>query len=176
MKIIGVACGPIPGQSAGLVKEVLRGAEEAGHQTVYISGKFSGCMGCHACKKNENGACVLKDALSTYFEELPDADAVVFGAGNYMGWPQGQAWDFVHRHFRLSKGSRSNSGCYIPAGKKLIPIFAQGVPVVEMYKERYEQFLSPFKDWGFVTEEILVTCGPKAEEMKQKAYEIGKNL
>lgn len=179
MKIIGVACGPIPGQSAAVVQEYLKGAKEAGHETVYITlpnGKFHGCTGCHACKKSDTGACVQKDAMTPYFEALPDADVVIFGAGNYMGWPQGQAWDFLHRHFCLSIGIGSTSGCRIPAGKKLIPVFAQGVPVVDMYKERYQQFLAPFQDWGFVTEEILVTCGPKAEEIKNKAYEMGKSL
>lgn len=178
MKVIGVAISTKKGsESTALVKEVLRGAAEAGHETelfVLTHGKFHGCTGCHLCKEPGAAGCIQKDALTPYFEALTGADAVVFGCGNYMGWPMGQAWDFVHRHFSLN--AKMFSDCRIPAGKKLIPCFSQGVPKPELYRERYEAFLAPFKDWGFVQEEMLISCGPTKEEMLKKAYETGNNL
>lgn len=178
MKMIGVACSGRTGSaSAAVVQEFLRGAEEKGHQTeLYVlkNGTFGGCTGCHACKKEGMEGCVLRDALTPYFASLPDVDVVIFGAGNYMGWPQGQAWDFMHRHFSLNR--QIHSDCRIPAGKKLIPVFSQGVPNVELYRERYTQFVAPFKGWGFEIQPALVTCGPRQEEMKQAAYEMGKAL
>lgn len=180
MKVIGVICSGRPeSASGGVVREFLRGAGDGGHQTemVVLTGdNFGGCTGCHGCKKNNSGACVRQDALSAYLEALPQADVVVFGAGNYMGWPQGQAWDFLHRHFCLSRGIGAASGCRIPAGKRLFPVFAQGVPVADMYRERYEQFLAPFRDWGFDIQEMLISSGPVAESIKKQAYELGKNL
>lgn len=180
MKVIGVLCSARPGSGSGaVVREFLRGAEEAGHQVqtvVLSSGNFGGCTGCHGCKKSETGACVRRDAMTPYLEALPQADVVVFGAGNYMGWPQGQAWDFLHRHFCLSLGIGAASGCRIPAGKKLFPVFSQGVPVPDMYRARYEQYLAPFQDWGFDIQEMLIASGPTAEAVKLQAYELGKNL
>lgn len=180
MKVLGVCVSTRSGSgSAEVVKEFLKGAAEAGHETrlvVLTNGNFNGCTGCHACKKPGIETCVQKDAMTEYLQAVPEADAVVFGAGNYMGWPQGQAWDFVHRHFCLSLGIGSTSGTRIPEGKKLYPVFSQGVPVPDMYMERYEQFLAPFKDWGFVTDKITVTCGPLKEKVLQEAYETGKNL
>lgn len=178
MKVIGVACSARNGsESAALVKEVLRGAQEAGHETelfVLTYGKFHGCTGCHLCKEPGATGCIQKDAMTPYFEALPDADVVVFGAGNYMGWPNGDAWNFVQRHFSLN--AKMFSDCRIPAGKKLIPCFSQGVPKPEMYKERYEALVKPFQDWGFVQEDMLITCGPMKEEMLKKAYEMGMRL
>ncbi len=180
MKVIGVICSARPGSGSGaVVKEYLRGAEEAGHETTLLeltNGNFNGCTGCHACKKPGITTCIQKDAMAAYLQAVPEADVVIFGAGNYMGWPQGQAWNFLHRHFCLSEGIGASSAPRIPVGKKLIPVFSQGVPVAEMYKERYNMFLEHFNDWGFDIQDMLVACGPKAEEVKQTAYEMGKNL
>ena len=180
MKILGVYCSARPGSGSGeIVKEFLRGAAEVGHETqlvILTNGNFNGCTGCHACKKPGITTCIQKDAMTEYLTAVPTADVVVFGAGNYMGWPQGQAWNFLHRHFCLSEGIGASSGSRIPVGKKLYPVFSQGVPVPEMYMERYEQFLSPFKDWGFVTEKILVACGPVKDKVLAEAYELGKGL
>lgn len=180
MKVIGVLLSTRPGSGSGaMVRAFLRGAEEAGHETELISlggNQFSGCIGCHGCKKPGVESCVLKDAMTDYLQSVPTADAVVFGAGNYMGWPQGQAWDFLHRHFCLSLGIGSKSGSRLPAGKKLYPCFSQGVPVEDMYRERYEQFVSSFRDWGFDLQDMLISSGPTAKAMEEKAYELGKNL
>lgn len=180
MKVIGVICSARPDSGSGaVVREYLRGAEESGHETLTVvlkTGNFSGCVGCHGCKKNDSGNCIQKDALTPYFEALPQADVVIFGAGNYMGWPQGQAWDFLHRHFCLSRGIGATSGCRIPAGKKLIPVFSQGAPLPELYRERYNQYLATFRDWGFDIQDMLITAGPIADAVKQQAYQLGKDL
>ena len=122
MNVIGVACSCLPkSQSQKAVKAFLQGAEETGHNVmlVPIGKRLSGCTGCHACKKLDS-FCVQQDALCPYFDALPNAGAVVFGAGIYMGYPQGEAWSFMNRHFCLHDKVGSDARCKIEPGKSYI--------------------------------------------------------
>ena len=178
MNVIGVTCSCMPKSlSQKAVQSFLRGAEEAGHsvQLVPISKGLSGCTGCHACKKAD-GFCVQRDALRPYFDALPGAGAVVFGAGIYMGYPQGEAWSFMNRHFCLHDKVGPDAKCRIEPGKKLYPIFAQGAPDNPGYRANYEALLRPFDGWGFERMEPLVVTGQDSEEAIGKAYELGKAL
>lgn len=180
MKIIGVSCSCLPKSiSQKAVKAFLQGAEESGHETelIPISRNLNGCSGCHACKKTET-FCIQKDALHHYFEVLPEADVVVLGAGIYMGYPQGEAWTFMNRHFCLHREvmGEGESNCRIAPGKKLYVIFAQGAPDNPEYRKNYEALLKPFDGWGFIREEPLVLSGANSEEKIREAYELGKRL
>lgn len=178
MNVLGVACSCLPKSlSQKAVKAFLQGAEEAGHKVLLVPiGKgLSGCTGCHACKKLDS-FCVQKDSLRPYFDALPDAGAVVFGAGIYMGYPQGEAWTFMNRHFCLHDRVGEDARCRIEAGKKLFPIFAQGAPDNPKYRANYEELLRPFDGWGFERMEPLVVTGQTGEAAIQKAYELGRSI
>lgn len=178
MNVIGVTCSCLPKSlSQKAVKSFLQGAEDAGHsvQLISLNKGFCGCTGCHACKKIDS-FCVQKDALRPYFDALPDAGAVVFGAGIYMGYPQGEAWAFMNRHFCLHDTVSQDARCRIEAGKKLYPIFAQGAPDNPKYRENYEELLRPFDNWGFDRMKPLVITGQDSEDAIQKAYELGRAL
>lgn len=178
MKVIGVSCTAKKGSlSCELVKKVLEGASAAGHKTEFIMlrpTKFSGCIACYACKKEGSTGCVLQDDMTQYFEALSEADVVVFGAGNYMGWPQGQAWDFVNRHFCLHRSVSKD--CRIEAGKRLIPCFAQGMPSPDGYRGRYEALVEPFKGWGFDIQEMLICTSVTRDTIMDTAYNRGLEL
>ena len=178
MKIIGVTCSCLPKSlSQRAVKAFLQGAEEAGHEVLLVPiGKgLSGCTGCHTCKKLD-GFCVQQDALRPYFDALPDAGAVVFGAGIYIGYPQGEAWSFMNRHFCLHDRVGPEAKCRIGPGKKLYPIFAQGAPDNPEYRANYEALLRPFDGWGFERMEPIVVTGQTCEEAVHRAYELGRAL
>lgn len=185
MKVLGVLCSCRSSSlSAKMVKEILRGAEAAGAETqIFTIGSpmgapLRGCIGCHACKMDTDRFCVQKDVLTPYFEALPDADAVVLGAGIYMGYPQGEAWNFMNRHFCLHRKvmAKGADNCRIPAGKKLIPVFAQGAPDNPEYRKNYEALLAPFDGWGFVRVPAIVLSGMNAGEQLEKGFSIGKEL
>lgn len=178
MNVIGVTCSCLPKSlSQQAVKAFLQGAEEAGHKVLLVPiGKgLSGCTGCHACKKLDS-FCVQQDSLRPYFDALPDAGAVVFGAGIYMGYPQGEAWSFMNRHFCLHDRVGEDARCRIEPGKKLFPIFAQGAPDNPAYRANYEALLRPFDGWGFERMEPLVVTGRTSEEAVQRARELGRSL
>ena len=178
MKIIGVNLSAYgKSTSTKLVAEVLRGAAENGHETQVFNlaqGNLKGCCGCHACKLENATGCVLRDDMTAYFEALYDADVLVFGAGCYMGYPNGQAWDFMNRHFSLNKEMFSN--CRIPAGKKLVAAFSQGVPEPGLYVAHYDALIEPFYGWGFEPATKLIATSMNAEAVLAEAYELGKSL
>ena len=178
MKILGVALSANPkSTSTAMVREILRGAAENGHETQLFEPArehLRGCTGCHACKGPDSDGCVQRDALTDYFAALPDADIVVLGAGIYMSYPNGQAWDFMNRHFSLKRGVFDD--CRIPAGKRLLAVFAQGAPDNPDYRAHYEEFLKPFDGFGFVRLPVLVAAGRPDAEMMKRGYEAGKAL
>ncbi|MBR2263115.1 MAG: flavodoxin family protein [Firmicutes bacterium] len=177
MKIIGVACSGLDRSvSRKMIEAFLKGAEEAGHETelILIHQDRLGCTGCKGCK-NKDSFCVRQDVLTHYFEALPEADAVVLGFGIYMGYPQGEAWTFMNRHYCLHK-SFVGGECKIRPGKKLFCMVAQGAPDNPQYRENCDAVLKPFDGWGFDRQPVLVASGREAEAKIQEAYELGKRV
>lgn len=177
MKIIGVACSGLDRSvSRKMIEAFLKGAAEAGHETelILIHQDLLGCTGCKGCK-NKDSFCVRQDVLTHYFEALPEADAVVLGFGIYMGYPQGEAWTFMNRHYCLHK-SFVGGECKIRQGKKLFCMVAQGAPDNPQYRENCDAVLRPFDGWGFDRQPILVASGREVEAKIREAYELGKRI
>ncbi len=178
MRVIGVTCSARPDSTSGkLVREVLRGAADAGHETILFEiakGDLHGCTGCHACKNDSDRMCVQTDVLTPYFEALRQAGALVVGAGVYMGYPQGEAWEFMNRHFCLNR--EVMSGCRVPAGIKLLGVFAQGAPDNPRYRANYDALLEPFDGWGFERLPVLVSSGPLSDTLLAQARQTGRAL
>ncbi len=73
MKVIGINGSPRKGNSFILLKEFLRGAEEAGFETLIIDAcklKISFCMECGFC--SEKGVCRIEDAMSEVRDNLSE--------------------------------------------------------------------------------------------------------
>lgn len=177
MKIIGIACSALPrSNSLKMIQAFMKGAEEAGCETeiISINQNLLGCSGCRGCKEGDR-FCVRRDVLTHYFEQLPEADAVVLGFGIYMGYPQGEAWTFMNRHYCLHKGMVGGE-CRIQPGKKLFCMVSQGAPDNPEYRKNCDALLRPFDGWGFARQEPLVASGATLKETFEKAYEMGRSL
>ena len=175
MLVIGIACSCRPGSSSlKAVEEFLRGAAESGHKTelIKLNKDFRGCIGCQGCKQGD-GLCVQKDALARYFELLPRAGAVVFGAAIYMGYPQGEAWSFMNRHYCLTTADRKPK---LETVKKIYPIIAQGAPDNPAYRANCEAMCKPFANYGLEVQPLLVVNRSDAEQKIAEAYELGKAM
>jgi multimeric flavodoxin WrbA len=90
-KIVAVNCSPRASwNTAALVREAARGAEQEGAQVTVIDlyklEKFTGCVSCFGCKLPENlGRCVCRDGLFDLLEEIRTADGLILGTPNYLG-------------------------------------------------------------------------------------------
>ena len=77
------------GNTATLLKEVLKGAAAAGADTEYVdlySLNYKGCISCFYCKRKdkEHGTCIVKDDLSPLLIKAKEADALLFGSPIYF--------------------------------------------------------------------------------------------
>lgn len=83
--------------TATLVKEVIRGAQDAGAETVVFDlydMNIKPCQGCFVCRKT--GHCVMQDDFQNLFKHIVDADVVIFGSPVYIGQISAQMkllWD-----------------------------------------------------------------------------------
>jgi len=76
------------GNTAQLLREAVRGAEEAGAKGRFIqisSLSLKGCRGCYGCKKEKSfGKCVRKDDMAEIYPLIDAADAILMASPVYM--------------------------------------------------------------------------------------------
>ncbi len=89
--------------TACILKEAQKGAQAAGHETVYIDLydlQFTGCKSCLGCKRKgikEPCRCYAKDELSPVLEEIYTADHLIIGSPIYFGQPSGEVRSLMER-------------------------------------------------------------------------------
>ena len=93
MKVTAINTSPRKNwNTATLVKEAAKGAEQAGAEVLYFDlyeqEKFTGCISCFGCKLTPNeGKCICRDGLSPVLQAIRESDAVIIGTPNYLGQP-----------------------------------------------------------------------------------------
>ena len=99
MKILGVTSSPKRnGNTATLLREVLKGAEQKGAKTEEIflpeyDIKF--CKGCDLCLTK--GECPLNDDFEMLKDKLSNADGIILGSPNYAFSPNAMMKRFIER-------------------------------------------------------------------------------
>lgn len=130
MKMLGIMGSPrTKGNSATLLKEILKGAKEKGANTNIVSLNnldIKGCIGCDAC--NSSGKCVLKDDMHKIYNMIDDADIVVFASPNYMGGIHGKLKCVLDRLYAYTIPNERGFSTKFDKKKKAVLIVAQGAP------------------------------------------------
>lgn len=166
------------GNTVTLVKEVIRGAQEAGAETTIFDlydMNLNPCKGCLVCRKTGN--CVMQDDLQNIFKHIIDADVVVFGSPIYLWQITAQMkllWDRLCGLFDENHKPRY-------AAKSLIMVYSQGNPNAQAFQTSIQSYEAMFKMFGLnVVNTILQTGGTDPntvannQELLAKAYEAGK--
>ena len=89
--------------TAKLLAEAARGAQEAGAETETFNLydlAFTGCKSCMACKMKDTkfvARCALRDDLTPILEKCAEADVVVMGSPIYFSYPTGEFRSFLER-------------------------------------------------------------------------------
>lgn len=89
--------------TAQMLKEAQKGAEQSGANVEYINLvdlNYKGCMSCFACKRkgaNLGGLCVINDELRPVLEKILSADAVIIGSPIYYSYPTGMFRNLIER-------------------------------------------------------------------------------
>jgi len=120
-KILGIIGSPNKqGNTALLVREVLKTAEAQGSETKILclaDFQLSPCNGCRSCL--ETGKCMIKDDIEELFTEMLQADGIVIGSPVYFGGVTAQVKTFIDRVGYLNKARgreafrRKIGGCVV---------------------------------------------------------------
>ncbi len=180
------------GNTEILIKETLRGAEEAGAMTEYVhlqSLKIGYCIGCRRCKDPDyDGICAVKDDMSHIYQKIIDADAVVIGFPIYTGRESGQLAVFLDRWDCLARvGAR-----LLKPGRRALVIGTWGYPYDDTYDDVMSRVMITLRLHRIETVEAISAGGfagmlhgldddRKAiilahPEQLRKAYEAGRAL
>lgn len=180
MKVVAVIGSPHPhGPSATLTEELLRGAQDAGHEVVTYrlnDLQVRGCQACRVCKEQDVD-CILQDDLAPYWKDLHECGALIVSAPNYCARVSGPMMTYMNRHYCIIRG---DGKIRVHPGIKLVGIFSQGRPDPDVYKAAYDEYLADFQARDMVlTGEIIHTGNQPLDadspEMKQ-AYDLGHSL
>jgi len=100
MKAIGISSS---GRKAAYSKIIVRDIlEESGieYEMINLAAlNVKGCLGCLKCA--DNNRCVQKDDFQSIVDKIMEADALVFGGGNYYGMLNAIGHSFWERTFSL---------------------------------------------------------------------------
>ncbi len=164
------------GNSSILCDELIRGAEEAGHQTEKINvarKKVGGCLGCNACYQND-GVCIQKDDMKEIEEKMMAADVIVLASPIYFYSMSAQLKAVIDRTYSFHTKLK---------GKKFCFIITCAAP-----EESYtEAMLASLRGFTCCVPEsveggIVIGLGTneagavKKTAAMQQAYEMGRNL
>lgn len=103
MKLIAINGSPRTNfNTATLVKEAMRGAEDTGAEIEYLDlykVSYRGCISCFMCKRIDDESCVcqIKDEIQPVFERIHEADALVIGSPVYFGDVSASTEAFLER-------------------------------------------------------------------------------
>jgi multimeric flavodoxin WrbA len=101
MKIVGIVCSPRQGGNTEIVvEEALSAARERGAETelVLLADKqISPCDACGAC--SGDGVCVIEDDMQEIYQQLENADGIIFGTPVYFGNVSAQAKAVMDRTY-----------------------------------------------------------------------------
>lgn len=188
MKVVGFVGSPRKkGNTAAVVNEVLRGAQEAGAETkVFNLNELAirGCQACYRCQTQE-GRCVQTDAMAPLYDEIYSADAVVIGSPIYMFQITGQTKLFIDRLFALLYQQDGRPGNFRNkiAGKKVVTVFSHGQPDSAPFVSHFDLTEGVLAFLGFKVQGRIVAAGMRREgEVKanaaimEKAYGAGLSL
>ena len=169
MKIIGFIGSPRKsGNTAWAVEKILKGAKQAGAETVLFSSSgldIKPCRGCLGCVSIGNG-CVIKDDMQKIYAELKNADAFVFASPVYMGQMTGQAKVFMDRLFSVNSPRFSPHYKEQEAKKKLVLVFTQGNPDKTKFQAYFDYTKQLFEMLEYAVKDTVIIAGTRSTEAK----------
>ena len=180
MKIIALQGSPrVGGNCDVLMDEMIKGAEENGHEVVkyYLEKQdIAACKACMYCAEHDE--CVRGDDGNKIIDELVAADGVIFATPIYYGQMTAQAKTIIDRFYAIGQNpDKSLSG-------KAALIFTENQPE-GTYKDYIE--LTKFSPFTFMGYNVIGhvdagSAGPagivkeEQEDKLKEAYELGKQF
>ena len=166
------------GNTDRLADELIRGAQEAGHEAEKIcikDKKISGCLGCGACQRN-GGSCVQKDDMQEIYEKWLAANVVVLVSPVYFYTWSAQMKAVIDRTFAIEQKVKDTEFYLISAGA------APSEDYMKLMLESFQNYIGCFRAGGNKAGGCLFGTGMnkpgdvEGTPSMERAYEMGKNL
>ena len=164
------------GNTELLVDAFVKGASQKHHVEVVSvhDYKVNPCMGCNACFKNENNACIQKDDMSLIYEKMAVADMLVIASPVYFYGLSAQLKAVIDRfHNPIRDTYHIKKTALLLVGAASLPELFDGILA------QYRLCLNFFKleDAGRVLVRGVKDKGDiQNTEAIQKANELGLNI
>ena len=133
MKVLGIVAGPRKnGNTARLVEEVVKGAEEAGNETALF---YLSELDLNPLEANEDGYIYPDDGFTKLMPHLESMDAMVLGTPIYYDHVSSRAKLFIDRLYYYSKSHGAEYRKRIKDDIKFISVFTCGWDNPNVYGE-----------------------------------------
>ncbi|MGE5397478.1 MAG: flavodoxin family protein [Chitinophagales bacterium] len=171
------------GYTSKLLKEVKKGAEANGAETITFdlnNSRIKGCQGCYYCR--ENDGCAIQDYLQPMYKEIAQADAVVFGSPIYCYQISGQSKIWLDRTFPMISGTTSADFSPRHPGKKLLTVYSQGSADEDKFIGNISQVNGILTAYGWDLLDSIICSGTTnpdfelSQELLELAFQNGQNL
>jgi len=180
LKILAVSGSPRKESNTDIIiRAILNGAEEAGHQTEFIKIndlEVSPCQACGYCRESPDRWCKLKEDGALLLEKTIECDVLVFGTPIYMGGVSAQAKAYLDRWYSFKDINRISK---LNRDRKVIGVYAQGAKD-GTYHRLFESNERLFNSNNFAYLGTLVSpdyrVPEEGGELLKRAFLLGKSL
>jgi len=151
------------GNSATLIKEIIRIAEDASAtvQSYHLNQlSYKGCQACLSCKEKSD-QCIVKDDLAEVLTAIRACDLLVLASPVYFGDITSQMKGLIDRtySFLVPNFMQKDKPSRLEPGKSLIFLLAQGQPDEKMFADIYPKYELFLKIMGFTDAYLIRACG-----------------
>jgi multimeric flavodoxin WrbA len=168
------------GNTATIIGEILRGAQEAGAETQVFdlyALDLKPCQSCFTCRQEP--ACSQHDAMAAIYEAIKKADAVVIGSPVYMHQVTGQTKILFDRLFPfMDAGFNPRFGT-----RKTVMVYSQGNPDPKAFAAAFADNAAVLKIMGLDVVATIVAAGANNPRfaagnaaLKAEAFAAGQRL
>ncbi len=150
------------GSTVALADAVLKSAAGNGAKirSYYLNGMhITGCQGCRTC--GTTGCCVQKDDMQLIYNDIADADGIIFATPVYMWQMSAQLKTVVDRLLPFLRRNNEKSPI---SGKKVLIAATQGRPDTSLFRSYFEHMGKNLLFIGFSEYRILIAGGTQKPE------------
>lgn len=167
------------GNTAELVKEFAKGAQEAGHTVTefFLSGMdIHGCKGCFGGHSSKECPCVQQDGMNQIYPAVRACDVIVLATPLYYWNMSGQIRTAIDRLFALEEGGENLLRGHSRASALLMAAEGNGFDDVLQYYNNLTGHLR-WENLGHVLAGGNGDVGDiKGKPELEQAYELGKSI
>jgi Multimeric flavodoxin WrbA len=116
--------------------------------------QISGCQGCYGCKKT--GKCVIKDDMQSIYEDINNADGVIFATPVFFWQMTAQLKLTIDRLFAYFKQDYSS---FLSPNKKALLLATFGGGDMSQYQNYFDTVGKSLVFAGFGEYKVLITGG-----------------